>query len=182
MDYGLRLRGGVGETIPKVSYERTGSRYAGKFFFSLTFFILIVVLMLELVFGIIIETFKELRIDEQHAEHDLHFKCFICGVSKDDLEKDRIDFEEHNEKVHNMWNYVNYMIRLKFSDKHDLNAINSYTLENIEKKNINWIPRYTGSKGEQENSKEINDEEIDLEMDVIEENHKELNINKNRVN
>ena len=146
----------------------------------MAFFILIVVLMLDLVFGIIIETFKELRIEEQKAEYDRQFKCFICNIDKDDLEKQREDFTEHNLKKHNMWNYVNYMIRLKYSFKQDLNAINSYSLELIEKKQTKWIPSKNGSKKEEGGGEEPTEEEDDIEVDKYDDHHHELQINKNR--
>jgi hypothetical protein len=134
--------------------------------------------MRELVFGIIIETFKDLRIEEQHAEHDKHSICFICGVDKDQLEKDRVDFHLHCKKDHNIWNYINYILRLKFSDPQDLNAINSYTLEQIEKKYTTWIPQYINKKNF-ELYEEISEEDLNVDVDKYNEIHHELPINKN---
>ena len=58
------------------------------------------------------------------------------------MEKNRQNFVEHRSKIHYIWNYVDYMITLKFSDVHDLNAINSYAKEKIENKDISWLPTY----------------------------------------
>lgn len=144
----------------KRSIEWHGPRYAARLFFDMVYFLILVVLMLELVFGIIIETFRELRIEEHRSHFDKMNICFICGVSKDDLEKDKKNFVEHCEKDHNVWNYVNYMVRLKFSNPHDLNAINSYTLELINKKNITWFPIYKSKEKEITLQKEKEDEFI----------------------
>ena len=117
--------------------------------------------MRELAFGIIVGTFSELRKEEQHRYHDIETKCFVCGVTKDDLEKDRINFKKHCEKDHNIWNYIYYMITLKFSDPQDLNAINGHVLYQIDKKYTNWIPSH---KTKRELAEKTNKpEEIDLD-------------------
>jgi hypothetical protein len=126
--------------MAKVSYERHIGKYLFRWFYNLAYFILIIILMLEMVFGIIVETFRELRIDQQKHDADKHDKCFICGIKRDEIEKIKKNFEEHVNVEHNLWNYVNYMIRLKFSDPHDLNAINSYALDLLEGNLISWIP------------------------------------------
>ncbi len=137
--------------------------------------------MRELVFGIIIESFKDLRIRETNNENDRLTKCFICGVCKDDLEKERINFKSHCDKDHNLWNYINYMLWLKFSDPQNLNAINSYVLEQIEKKYTNWIPRrHENNKDNMKNERMTNPtEDINVDLDKYNEQHHDLPINKN---
>jgi hypothetical protein len=44
------------------------------------------------------------------------------------------------EKVHNIWTYVEYMLGLRFVDIQETNAINSYVIESLEKKEIAWFP------------------------------------------
>lgn len=177
MDYGFRTRGGVGELIQRLSYERNSGRYIGRFFYDLAYFFLVVVLMLELVFGVIIETFRDLRIEETKHEYDKSYICFICGVKKDDLEKNRKSFKEHCEKTHNVWNYINYMLRLKFSDPQDLNAINSFALDMIENKKIGWVPlieknlhhsdlNENHDDSNKESDSEISDDEIVNEEEI----------------
>ena len=43
---------------------------------------------------------------------------------------------EHRNKIHNIWNYAYYLITLKSSIPHNLNAINSYIIQKIENKDI----------------------------------------------
>lgn len=166
VDYGLRLRGGIGELLKKVSFERNPGTYAARLIYDLIFFILIVVLMLELVFGIIVETFRELRMEQHEMEVDRANICFICGIHRDELEKDRKDFTEHCASQHNVWNYVNYMIRLKFSDPQDLNAVNSYALAQIQKKNISWMSLNDNLNTESKAGVVTEKEKEELEKDV----------------
>ena len=135
LDYGLRNRGGVGDLMTRISFKRNTGRYMGRFFYDVTFFLLIVIIMIDMVFGIIIESFQELCNEDQKHENDKKSHCFICHVNRATVEKNRHNFNEHREKTHNLWNYVNYMISLKFADLHDLNAINSYAREKMDNKN-----------------------------------------------
>ena len=57
-------------------------------------------------------------------EEGVFFKC----------EKNGQKFINHVEKEHNMWTYVEYILGLRFIDIQETNAINSYVMEKIEKK------------------------------------------------
>ncbi len=179
LDYGLRTRGGIGEIIRRISFERNKVHYILRFIYDILYFALMIVLLLELVFGIIIETFRDLRIKETHNDHDKSYICYICGVKKDYLEKNRLNFKEHCEKVHNIWNYVNYMLRLKFLDPQELNAINSFALENLENKKIGWVPLVENYNKDDyiNNTEHFTDDGIEENVSVNEEEREILKIN-----
>jgi inositol 1,4,5-triphosphate receptor type 1 len=161
------MRGGIGEAIAKVSFINRPGVYIGRFFHDISYFILIVILLLELVFGIIVETFRELRIEANHHEQDKKEVCFVCGIEIAELQHQKKSFVEHLDKTHNLWNYVNYMIRLKFSDPQDLNAVNSYVLDLMDKKNITWFPIY--EKGRMSKEEQDHNAELEIEREMKEE-------------
>ena len=140
MLYGLLAHGGIGQTLAQESYLNSKAFYFGILFFNLLYFIIIVVLLLNVVFGIIIDTFRELRVKYQEDLHDKLNRCFICGEERDNLEKDGNNFENHVIIDHDLWNYAYYIIALKFTDVQDMNYINSYVAGCIEEKDISWIP------------------------------------------
>lgn len=55
--YGLRLGGGIGELSQVTSEPSNASNYYIKFFFDIAFFLLIITIILNVVFGIIIDSF-----------------------------------------------------------------------------------------------------------------------------
>ena len=169
LDYGLRNRGGMGDLMTRISFKRHPSRYIGRIFYDDLFFILVVIIMIDMVFGIIIESFQELGNEEQKHVNDKKNHCFICHVNRGTVEKNRKDFDEHREKIHNLWNYVNYMISLKFADIHDLNAINSYAREKIDIKNISWLPTYKdeGNNDGRNNKGDDNEDNFKVEDENI---------------
>ena len=108
----------------------------------MAYFISQTVMLQGMIFGIIIEAFSELRNKEQKIEKDKNEICFICGIDKVSCEKNGQKFEDHITKVHNLWTYVDYILGLRFVDIQETNAINSYVMETIEKKELSWFPSF----------------------------------------
>ena len=142
LDYGLRARGGLADSAIRVSFSREKSHYLKRLMIDDLFFLLIVIIMIDMVFGIVIKSFDELRHSNQKYTNDKLNNCFICHSNRHLLDKMRINFHEHVTNNHNVWNYVEYMISLKLKDIHDLSAINQYVRAKMEKKDISWLPSY----------------------------------------
>ena len=142
LDNGLRARGGLGDSAKRISFLKNKKHYIIRLILDDTFFLLIVIIMIDMVFGIIINSFDDLRHRNQKFHKDKKNYCYICHSNRDSLEKIRINFKEHVKKTHYLWNYVEYMISLKMKDIHDLNDVNQYIREKIDKKDITWLPTY----------------------------------------
>ena len=140
LDYGMRFDGGIADRMQAASFTYKRVYYLSRFLYEDFYFICLVILMLNMIFGIIIEAFGDLRQKEQQIDKDKTEICFICGVDKDTLEKRGEKLEVHTDKVHNVWTYVDYMLGLRFVDIQETNAINSYVMENLERKELIWFP------------------------------------------
>jgi hypothetical protein len=163
LDSGLRARGGLGDSAIKISYMRHKSHYIQRILLDDIFFFLIVIIAIDLVFGIIIGEFAALREKTQKHNNDMHHYCFICHINNNTLEKNRQNFLVHINKKHNLWDYVSYMIYIKLSNINDLNSINSYVKRKIDIKNISWLP----SSKDFINKKEDNKTELNEDEDFI---------------
>ena len=148
-------------------FKKESGHYLKRIIMDDFFFFLIVITAIDLVFGIIIRAFANLRDVEQKHDNDRKNHCFICHVNKNSLEKNRQNFEEHRDKIHHIWNYVDYMITLKFSDVHDLNAINSYAAEKLVNNDISWLPTYKDLETKGKNGE---NNEFEEELKVEDEN------------
>ena len=71
---GLRAGGGLGDLLPR----RAGGG-SFRILFDFAFFLIIVVIILNIVFGIIIDTFAQLRDQKHSIEEDTNKYCMICG-------------------------------------------------------------------------------------------------------
>jgi inositol 1,4,5-triphosphate receptor type 1 len=139
---GIRKHEGIGRYLWLRSYFINPSGFAQMTFYNVLFFLFITIIMMKIIFGIIIDTFRVLRGDAFNVDYDKANVCFICGAKKDSLVKQGENFHEHTEKTHDIWGYVNYMITLRGENTQDLNKINSYCKENLEKKSISWLPEH----------------------------------------
>ena len=131
--------------------------------------------MIDLVFGIILGTFSEMREEERLSDNDKINHCFLCHITREIIEKRKEDFQYHKEKRHNLWTYVDYMIFLKFSELSRLNSINLFARTNLDNKNICFLPSYQDNYGEdgqkeEKKEKEEEEEEIEEEEEESEEN------------
>ena len=140
LDYGLRARGGIGDSAKRISFLKNRKHYITRLILDDIYFLLIVIIMIDLVFGIIINSFDELRHRNQKNNTDMENYCLICNSNRLLLEKMRINFNDHINNYHNCWNYIEYMISLKLKDIQDLNTLNQYVRAKIERNDISFLP------------------------------------------
>ena len=139
---GLRRHAGVGRILRSESAFAHLGAFIHRFLYDLLFFWLMEGVMLHIVFGIILDSFGELRQAHYIIEKDITNNCFICNIVKDECEKNNQSFKEHCENIHNVWDYAFYMVTLRMQDPQELNSVNSRNREMILQKQLGWIPEY----------------------------------------
>ena len=90
--------------------------------------------------GIIVSTFSQIRELSQIKEEDINQKCFICGQSKEDFEKNKIDFNKHITNEHNLWNYIMFFVNLKCMKEKDLDSDQTYIAKKLDELDIAFFP------------------------------------------
>jgi hypothetical protein len=110
---------------------------------DLAFFCVVIVILLNVIFGIIIDTFSSMRVDKLERQKDTAELCFICGINKQifDRASDEPDgFKTHIKVDHNMWNYLYFIFMLWEQDKDDDDGLEQYVRRAIDAKEITWFP------------------------------------------
>jgi len=74
------MGGGIGEAL--VIYDFDWKYLALRYVFDLSFFIIVIVIGLNVIFGIIVDTFSELRDEKHRIEDDIQNYCFICSLPR----------------------------------------------------------------------------------------------------
>uniref|UniRef100_A0AAZ3S9P8 Inositol 1,4,5-trisphosphate receptor n=1 Tax=Oncorhynchus tshawytscha TaxID=74940 RepID=A0AAZ3S9P8_ONCTS len=139
LSHGLRSGGGVGDVLRKPSKEEP--LFAGRVIYDLLFFFLVIIIVLNLIFGVIIDTFADLRSEKQKKEEVLKTTCFICGLERDKFDNKTVTFEEHIKVEHNMWHYLFFIVLVKVKDSTEYTGPESYVAEMIREHNLDWFPR-----------------------------------------
>ena len=140
ISFGLRAGGGIGDNLSKISFKENHSHFIIRFFYDVLFHLFIVLILLNVFLGIIVDAFAELRNKNWQREKDMNSICFICQLSSDDCLSRNIDYEEHINTTHNLWNYVYYLTYLHLVNVNDLNRINKYVWDKLGNQDYSWIP------------------------------------------
>ncbi|XP_037535811.1 inositol 1,4,5-trisphosphate receptor type 1 [Nematolebias whitei] len=139
LSHGLRSGGGVGDVLRKPSKEEP--LFAARVIYDLLFFFMVIIIVLNLIFGVIIDTFADLRSEKQKKEEVLKTTCFICGLERDKFDNKTVTFEEHFKEEHNMWHYLYFIVLVKVKDSTEYTGPESYVAEMIKEHNLDWFPR-----------------------------------------
>jgi len=87
--------------------------FYGRWLFDVLFFLLVNTILMQIVFGIIVDTFAQLRDDNNAIQDDKENVCFICGLTSSTLNFKGNGFVHHIKKEHHMWNYFFYFVYLR---------------------------------------------------------------------
>lgn len=83
INYGFRSGGGIGDKLQFISFgDGKESRYYVEWIYSFAFFWFINIIFLNIIFGIIIDTFAELRDEKNRMDEDMKNKCYICNLDR----------------------------------------------------------------------------------------------------
>ncbi|XP_056606946.1 inositol 1,4,5-trisphosphate receptor type 1 isoform X4 [Triplophysa dalaica] len=139
LSHGLRSGGGVGDVLRKPSKEE--HLFAARVVYDLLFFFLVIIIVLNLIFGVIIDTFADLRSEKQRKEEVLKTTCFICGLERDKFDNKTVTFEEHIKEEHNLWHYLFFIVLVRVKDSTEYTGPESYVAQMIKEHNLDWFPR-----------------------------------------
>jgi hypothetical protein len=136
--YGIRLGGGVGDLIGLVRYDDPEFWYL--FVFQWIFYFSIVLIMLNVINGIIVDTFQDLREKNTLRNNIRNNECYICAINKIEFQINSLDFEAHKKEEHNLHNFIYYLIKISEMDEQDLNSVDYQSLLCCIKKQTSFFP------------------------------------------
>uniref|UniRef100_A0A8C3M2W3 Inositol 1,4,5-trisphosphate receptor n=1 Tax=Geospiza parvula TaxID=87175 RepID=A0A8C3M2W3_GEOPR len=147
--------------------------FAARVIYDLLFFFMVIIIVLNLIFGVIIDTFADLRSEKQKKEEILKTTCFICGLERDKFDNKTVTFEEHIKEEHNMWHYLCFIVLVKVKDSTEYTGPESYVAEMIKERNLDWFPRMramslvsSDSEGEQNELRNLQ-EKLESTMKLV---------------
>ncbi|CAM9892334.1 unnamed protein product [Choristocarpus tenellus] len=73
---------------------------------------------MNMVAGIIIDSFAQLRDEEADLVRQMESQCVVCGIGRGEFDRSGNGFHEHVTKDHCMWNYI--LVRAYLDEKESL--------------------------------------------------------------
>ena len=144
VDQTFKQNGGIGafnsKTYTELPEAQDGEYSYGMLWFDWLFNFFLLILIVQILGGIIIDQFSEIREEAEAKEKDLQGSCVMCGKQKDDIKSEKMDFLTHIRMLHPLWDYLMYIGYLNRKPKTEFSGIESYAYEYYCKKEIAWLP------------------------------------------
>lgn len=144
---GPRLSGGIGDLLRAYDPDNSGTyKWETVMLFSFCIFLMINLMGLNLLLGIIIDSFAKVRTIRDAKDWDNENLCFICGINRRKFElSPTTTFKRHITKHHNITAYLDFFVHIKEKPRNYLSGLESHVLQCIEQKTIVWFPlEYAG--------------------------------------
>jgi len=109
--------------------------------YTFLYWTIMITILLNVIFGIIIDTFSELRTDTLRMMQDMQNSCFICRIDRFTLDTKGNGFERHIKRDHNMWNYLNMIVHVREKDEMEHNGWEGYIHAMMQQKDLSFFPR-----------------------------------------
>ncbi|RXG67948.1 Ryanodine receptor 1 [Armadillidium vulgare] len=138
LNHGLRNGGGIGDILRVHSSE--DKTFVYRVLYDLCFFFVIIIIILNLIFGVIIDTFADLRSEKQQKEDRLQNTCFICGLNRSCFDNKAVTFEEHCRYEHNHLHYLYFYVLVMEKDTTEFTGPESYVYALVKAGERSWFP------------------------------------------
>lgn len=136
---GVRAGGGIGDWIKKPTLDDE-DHYWARYPFDLLFFIVVLIILLNIIFGIIIDTFAELRDAKKATAEDLDNFCMMCGREKHVFEQHGNGWAEHTSSEHNVYAYLSYIIYVYRKPFEKCDGLEKIMKKKIENGDVSFFP------------------------------------------
>ncbi|EGR33124.1 inositol -triphosphate receptor 2, putative [Ichthyophthirius multifiliis] len=159
----LRNGGGISEALGIAQFNDPYSDedyYWARYTFDLTNYIIIQTLFIQIFFGIILDTFGELRTEKDQILQDINSKCYICGIDKNIIQgqsQSNIAWEYHMYLEHNLYHLMMFIIQTKQKNFTECNQIEKYVIKQLRQQKIDFVPIRTLPSDQKKNIKEESD-------------------------
>jgi len=109
--------------------------------FKFTFFVIVVLLLLNVITGIVLDTFAELRQEAIDTEESLTNYCFVCSIDRQTFDRFGEGFEAHIKKDHSLWKYVYFLVStIYLRDPTSHTGPETYVAALVREQNVDFFP------------------------------------------
>ncbi|KAI8365871.1 hypothetical protein EDC96DRAFT_509091 [Choanephora cucurbitarum] len=124
LSHGVRSGGGIGDILEPDEHMRPSG---WRTVFEMSFYLVVVVFLLNVIFGIIFDTFGHLRDERSSIQQDMKDSCFICSIPAVEFQRHtKKGFEDHVKNDHNIWQYLFFLVHLRNKDPTEYTGPESY--------------------------------------------------------
>ncbi|RHY28978.1 hypothetical protein DYB32_005561 [Aphanomyces invadans] len=141
-DQTFKNNGGIGSYMATQTPDDI-MNWGPRLLFDNLFNIVILLIIVNIFFGIIIDTFGDQRSRMEARANDIAGKCFVCSLSRETFDRVApVGFEHHIRNEHNLWNYVFLVAHLRFKSENEFDGVEQYLWRCIRCEDYSFVPLY----------------------------------------
>lgn len=142
LDQGFKSNGGLGGYL-SANIPGDSLRSYARLAFDLFYNIVLIIMLLNIVFGVIIDTFASLRTADKETTMDMQNRCFICSIDAYTFDRaTKRGFHDHIYMEHNMWHYLYLFVHIRKKPITEYNGLELYLAMRMAKKDVSFFPSF----------------------------------------
>jgi hypothetical protein len=135
---GVRGGGGIGDEIKTNHWE--DHDFFPREIYDTLFFVMVAVIVMNIVFALIVDTFAELRDARKTIEDDMRTTCFVCGIDAATFDREGEGFGPHTKGPHNVWQYLYFLHHLRRKEVCEYTGQESYVASKMTRLDLSFFP------------------------------------------
>ena len=143
VDVGLRSSDIVDAAFDEVTWEDGFEAYMWRVMYGLFFFLLVGVILFNIVAGIIIDKFSEMREEQERRSNFFKTTNIISGLTTNQCEEKDISFDDLNDREQNEWQYVFLLAHLKDKRPEEFSGAEEMIFSCFNCNDFSWLPHNT---------------------------------------
>ena len=113
--------------------------------YDLTFFVWCGILLFNIIAGLMLDAFGQLREDAGNREECYSDTCFVCGFDRKDYDNLNLGseyptFDQHKMEDHNRWNFIYFIDYIQTKDATEYTGAEQYVADQIAANEMLWVP------------------------------------------
>jgi hypothetical protein len=108
--------------------------------FDLLFYLILIIILLNIIFGIIIDTFAQLRNQRMSILQDINNTCYICGLERSEIEHKAKGWMHHFMAEHVPLAYLAFLVYLTEMPMQDCAGVEKYVKEKFQRSDFSFMP------------------------------------------
>lgn len=135
---GVRAGGGIGDVLLMPTHDHKD--YWSRFTFDMLFYLIIIIILMNIIFGIIIDTFAQLRSQREAVLRDINNVCYVCGLDRGEIERKGRGWMYHFMIEHSPLAYLSFLVYLIETPIVDCAGIEKYVKEKFQRRDATFMP------------------------------------------
>ncbi|RHY34363.1 hypothetical protein DYB32_001003 [Aphanomyces invadans] len=104
---------------------------------------ILIIVLINISFGLIVDTFATIRTSHKEKVDELHDRCFICSIDGYTFDRlTRRGFDYHTHMEHNMWHYLCLFVHINKKDYTEYNGMELYLAMRMAKADVSFFPNH----------------------------------------